>query len=385
MEKLNRSCERLYLERKLGIGMDKSYILASITPLLLVFLITAVLTFSLVFISSLSTAIDRMIVLLGSSSLSFSEEVPQELLPENSTLDLVKRGEGILYSEDSESLVYIKGVEESFFTPERSIGLRFTGKAFEGNWIVLSSNLAEALGVAIDDRMTLLLYDTENSRTRPFLMTVCGIFDSGYAQLDRYLAFADFSLLLSSDVSYELLLPSGYDVNKVQEELYSLGFSSTSYKEEYSYLYQNVQQSIWILYIILVAVALLSAFFSVDVALVYISRDRQDIELLLLLGMAKNRVLSIYLKLSLVFVFISALLGVLLGIILGYLSPLFVKIISYFDADLLQYYVTSFTVDIPFLQIILMVILMLVLVFLSLVLIMKREAKEDLLLLVNNE
>ena len=167
--------------------MDRKYVLSTLTPLVLVLLVTSILVFSLVFISSISSAIDRMIVLLGSSSLVSESRIDKSFLPSGSHIDEVRRGEGILYSENSESLVYMKGVDEDYFNEERRIGLNLSIGSFEGNWILLSKNLASALGVAQGEKMTLLLYQDDIGRTRPFLVTVSGVFDSGYAQLDRYL------------------------------------------------------------------------------------------------------------------------------------------------------------------------------------------------------
>ena len=67
--------ERLYIGRKRGRGMGVKWTLSSLLPALLIFLITAVLVFAMVFISSMTTAIDRMIIMLGSSSIVTGEEV----------------------------------------------------------------------------------------------------------------------------------------------------------------------------------------------------------------------------------------------------------------------------------------------------------------------
>ena len=61
--------EGLYLKRKEGRGMGVKWTLHSLVPALLIVLITALLVFAFVFISSMTTAIDRMIVMLGSKGL----------------------------------------------------------------------------------------------------------------------------------------------------------------------------------------------------------------------------------------------------------------------------------------------------------------------------
>ena len=79
---MSKHAENVYLKRKLGEKMGFKYLLSSITPLILVFLIVGILSFSLTFIISFSDAIDRMIVILGSGSISTYEEVPLSMLPD---------------------------------------------------------------------------------------------------------------------------------------------------------------------------------------------------------------------------------------------------------------------------------------------------------------
>ncbi len=103
-----------------------------------------------------------------------------------------------------------------------------------------------------------------------------------------------------------------------------------------------------------------------------------------LLGLGRRRILSIYLRLTIISVFFASLLGIAIGIILGYLSPLIVKIISRFEPMMMEYYISSFSVKIPFLSIFLMVLLMLFFAFISLAVSLSRTERDELLLLVNN-
>lgn len=380
---MSKRAEQLYLSRKLGFGMGFHYTISSVTPLLLIFLITIVLVFSLVFITSISSAIDRMIVLLGSGSIYSKDEIPLSLLPEESSVDYVKKGEGILYSEDGESIVYLKGVDEEYFSPERVSGLRLDATSFENNWIILSSTLADSISVSPGDKMTLLLYEKERGRTRPFLVEIVGIFDSGYAQLDRYMAYITSDLISDSDSGYEVLLPPYADVETVEENL--SGYSTRNYRELYSSLYANVQQSTWILYVILIAVALLSVFFSVDISQVYLARDRQDIAMMVLLGLGSKRIKRVYQKMTLIEVFIATITGIGIGILLGTLSPSLVRLVSLFEPAMLEYYITSFSVSIPWFKILIMELLMLSFAYISLQITLIIRDREELLLLVNND
>ncbi len=87
---------------------------------------------------------------------------------------------------------------------------------------------------------------------------------------------------------------------------------------------------------------------------------------------------------TIISVFFASLLGIAIGIILGYLSPLIVKIISRFEPMMMEYYISSFSVKIPFLSIFLMVLLMLFFAFISLAVSLSRTERDELLLLVNN-
>lgn len=365
--------------------MGVRYILSSFTPLLLVFLIVAILAFSITFIISFSDAIDRMIVLLGSGSLACYEEVPQDILPDGSSVDFAKSGEGILYGENGENLAYLKGFDPGYFDGERGLKLKLNADdSLGGNTLYISSSLSRSMDLSIGDRLTLLLYEEEKNRTRPVLMTVKGIFDSGYAQLDKYMAYVDNSLL-DGDGIYEILLPLSEDVNAIQDNLYNQGYYTETYKDLYSALYSNVQSSIQILYIILASVALLSAFFSSDIAKVYLDRDRKDIAALLMLGMDEKRVQKLYAKLTSVSVLLSSLLGTAMGIALSFFTPDIIGAIAKRNPSLFEYYITGFEVRVPVLAIAAMIALMLIVSYLTQRISLRSIVRGNLASLVENE
>lgn len=365
--------------------MGIRYLLSSLTPLLLVFLIVSILSFSITFIASFSDAIDRMIVILGSGSILTQSEVDTKDLPEGSSVDYVKTGEGILYGENGESLVYLKGFDTGYFDGERGEKIKlYSDPDIKGNTIYISSSLSRLMDLDILDRMTLLLYEKDKDRTRPVLMTVKGIFDSGYAQLDKYLAYVDNSLL-SGDGAYEVLLPAGCDIEGIQDALMEKGIWSESYREIYSALYTNVQSSIQILYIILAAVALLSAFFSSDVARVYVDRDKSDIAALLMLGLPGARVRMLYSKMTLIASSIASIAGIIVGIAISYATPALIRGLSRYNPSLFEYYITGFDITIPYSTLLVMFAMMLLFSFATLYLSLKRVGRDDLSSLVENE
>ena len=370
---------RLYTERKCGRGMKTRYIFSHYAPSLIVFLIVMTLVFVMVFISSMTGAIERMIVLLGCGSFTTEEYIDVSEY-DGARIDEVKEGDGILYSSGGKSLVHLKGVDlEEYFSGERGEGMKLekTDEEYR-NEIIVSSTLASALSLSIGDRLTLLLYEKDEGRARPVLMTVKGIYSSGYAQLDKYLAFVDISLT-GSDSVYEILLDRNTDVESVVESLWKEGIWAQSYREKYSSLCTNVDQSIMILYVILIFVALLAAFFSADIAHVYTSRDRRDIASLRLMGMRESEVRRIYRRMTLVSVSVSSLLGTVCGILLSFLSPSLISFVAKKEPEIVEYYISSFTLSVPVSSIILMLLLMILCSSLTLRIELYRTRSRELL------
>ena len=375
--------ERLYIGRKRGRGMGVKWTLSSLLPALLIFLITAVLVFAMVFISSMTTAIDRMIIMLGSSSIVTGEEVDVSSWS-GASINKTREGEGVVFTEEGKSIIRLKGVNESYLQGEREEALKIVRSGEEvKNAIIVSTTLARKLNLELGSSMTMMLYEKEKNRTRPILMTVTGIFDSGYAQLDRYLAYVDFSLL-DGEEEWEILLDQKDDLEKRCQELDGLGISYKTYREKYSALYLNVRQSVSILYLILAFVALLAAFFSTDIVSVYLSRDRQDIAALRLLGMEEKRIRRIYLSLSLFAVDVSALGGTVLGLLLGLLSPSLIRIVASSNPGLVEYYISSFSVTVPTMELLLMVLAMVVLSAITLFISLSTSGRKELMAIVSD-
>lgn len=375
--------ERLYIGRKRGRGMGVKWTLSSLLPALLIFLITAVLVFAMVFISSMTTAIDRMIIMLGSSSIVTGEEVDVSSWS-GASINKTREGEGVVFTEEGKSIIRLKGVNESYLQGEREEALKIVRSGEEvKNAIIVSTTLARKLNLELGSSMTMMLYEKEKNRTRPILMTVTGIFDSGYAQLDRYLAYVDFSLL-DGEEEWEILLDQKDDLEKRCQELEELGIYYKTYREKYSALYLNVRQSVSILYLILAFVALLAAFFSTDIVSVYLSRDRQDIAALRLLGMEEKRIRRIYLSLSLFAVAVSALGGTVLGLLLGLLSPSLIRIVASSNPGLVEYYISSFSVTVPTMELLLMVLAMVVLSAITLFISLSTSGRKELMAIVSD-
>ena len=102
--------EGLYLKRKEGRGMGVKWTLNSLVPALLIVLITALLVFAMVFISSMTTAIDRMIVMLGSGNIVLYDDYDISGW-DGADKYHVNTSSGVVFSDNGKSLVNIKGIE----------------------------------------------------------------------------------------------------------------------------------------------------------------------------------------------------------------------------------------------------------------------------------
>lgn len=366
----------LYLRRKLGQGMGKGYVLSSLSPALLLFLITAVMVFALTFICSVSGTIDRMLEVLGSGSVLCYEEPDLSLLPSGAEVSRTASGEGLAYSSSGETAVLLKGTGPGYFEGLRAEELELTFLEEDVlNPVVLSSGLAGKLSLSLSDRLTLLVYDKGKDRVRPVLCTVKGIFKTVYPQLDSRLLYVPIELL-GDAVSYEILLPKGGDAERLARSLPH----ARSYRDLYSALYSNVRSSVSMLYLVFLLVSLLAAFFSVDIAEAYAARDRKDIAHLLLLGLEERKLSSLYFRLTLSSVFLAAGGGTLLGLLLSALSPRLIEAVAGSGSAILEYYVLSFSLEVPWARIVLMALLMLLLAALAVKLKLKASRLSDLYL-----
>ena len=149
---------RLYVERKIGKGQKISWCLKSYLSCLLVLLVSAALAFTLVFVSSMTKAIDSTLQSLGSGSIAVYDTLPDVEI--EGSVKKTERAGGLLYSKDKSQIVYIKGTEEDYFTPDISSFIKL--ESVENNTglkgIRISRIMASRLGAHLGDKLTVMLY-----------------------------------------------------------------------------------------------------------------------------------------------------------------------------------------------------------------------------------
>lgn len=335
---------RLYVERKIGKGQKISWCLKSYLSCLLVLLVSAALAFTLVFVSSMTKAIDSTLQSLGSGSIAVYDTLPDVEI--EGSVKKTERAGGLLYSKDKSQIVYIKGTEEDYFTPDISSFIKL--ESVENNTglkgIRISRIMASRLGAHLGDKLTVMLYDTALGRVRPVLVFLEGTYSSGYNEFDSNLAYTSIDVT-DGQIVYEI---RSEDVDKTLSKLLLEGADAVSYKSLYRSIYNNLATSKDLLLVITILVAFLAGFFSISVSYEYIERDRRDIGGLLMLGFEKRSIIASYRYITLISVGISALVGEVVGILLSFLVSPILSSLDITRYPVLQNYVLSFEIVIPF-------------------------------------
>ena len=89
--------------------------------------------------------------------------------------------------------------------------------------------------------------------------------------------------------------------------------------------------------------------------------------------MEKKRIKRIYLILSLRAVMTASVIGTIIGLVLGSFSPLIIKAVSSSNPSLVKYYISSFSIKIPFFAIAVMILSMALLSLLTLYISIRKE------------
>ena len=96
-----------------------------------------------------------------------------------------------------------------------------------------------------------------------------------------------------------------------------------------------------------------------------------------MLGASESMMRSVYLRLTMTGTLAASILGTVTGVILGALSPYLFRVLASYDPALLSYYVTSFTLSVPWGGILLMIILMLLIASLSVFMTLRKLSRSE--------
>ncbi|MGN0905937.1 MAG: FtsX-like permease family protein [Bullifex sp.] len=337
---------KLYVKRKTGQGQSVLWTVRSYLPSLLIVFITAILVFALIFVSSMSDAMEKTLVNLGSGNITVYSDIDRSLLREGEMAFQVETGSAVAASGTASALVQVKGVDDDYFFAGKNEVLNLerceNNTTLEG--VILSKTLSDELEVPMGGRISLLIWDEDAGRTRPVFCFVEGLYHSGYGEFDSRLIFSS-RRLTSSSADTEIYTPR-------EDELLSLlkeeGYAAKSYKEIYMAIYDNIIRSVTLLDAIVILVALLAGFFSLSISSEYVERDRREIAGILLLGFTKKDIADAYRRITVNVVAIALASGLVIGICLSYAMMPLIASLDSAAYPFLSNYVLSFDVVIPY-------------------------------------
>lgn len=263
------------------------------------------------------------------------------------TVEQTQRNAAVLaaapYIEDQALLIagsQTSGVAVTGVLPEEerkvaAIESRMAQGAFDalqagGYGIVLGNELAQALGVAVGDRVVIATPQSVVTpagvipRLRGF--RVVGIFRSGYYEYDRNLAYihmADAARLyrMGEQVSgVRVKLVDMFAARRVVRELALAlggGYYVSDWTQRHENFFRSIQLTKSVMFIILLLVVAVAAF-NIISTLVMVVKDKQsDIAILRTTGAAPSSILTIFMTQGTVIGVIGTLAGVVLGVLLA--------------------------------------------------------------------
>ncbi|TAH56430.1 MAG: FtsX-like permease family protein [Sphaerochaeta sp.] len=340
----------LLIRRSLGLIGNMASRRRILLQILLIALSVTALVFALVFVTSMSDAIANKYALINSGHLI----VHDRSFPTSGSYDSYRVGTtyGLLYSKETTAMVFLKGVEDTYFSGKRKdelVMLEESGESTTLMKVMISKSLARTLNVHPGENLALMI-GTEKT-VRPTLVRIGSIYDSGYKELDEMLVFTDLSSLIrlggeSVSFHHEILVEMD-QIEKVRDRLIAEGYQVTTWSDEAPQIASNLITSKEVTFIIISIIGLLLGYATSELARQMVEDDKRQITLLLLLG-ARRRMLGFSYLLSVLIVTIIALIfGIAGGILLSYGMPKVLPLIERQSFSLFSFYLLRFPIAIP--------------------------------------
>lgn len=314
----------------------------------LLFLVSFLIAFSLVFVRSMTDGIAKKYALLGGGDLSV--EGTLESVPEGAEASVVRTSSALLYGADGKTrTVAVKGVGEGYFDGQRKEALALWENA-EGTStlhpLVLSSLVAEDLGLKPGDKC-LIVFPKDGS-FRPVLSFVSAIYSTGYRDFDASLVFCDEKTLepYGYPARTEILVEKGKE-ERVRSLLEAEGRSVSSWYDENDAIARNLVTSQRVILLMFIVVVLLAAWFSGEFASTLVEERKKTFATLKLIGAGNRDLVRILLCAVSRISVLWTILGMAAGIALSYALIPLLPLIAGKGIPALSYYLLDFRPDIP--------------------------------------
>ena len=333
--------------------------------MVLIALVMAPVVAALIFSQSMVDSMIEKFVRISDGHIQISGS-SYENIPDEYVLSIKKtvKGYALMYSATETASLQLKGVSEinSDYLKLESIT---DNQKKNLNGVCISATTAEQLGVGLGDKVAMMVVpDTEHGVLRPVMLQVTSIYSTGYNQIDKNLAFIDYSYAIKlfesaeSRIS-EIILKTEFQnkLNEIKHIIKTDGII-TDWQQNNISIYNNYIVSMQSILMVLIIIVVVAAFFTASVANQIVEDDSREIALAKLLGSTDSNVR----KSAFLSIFAVTLSGMAIGLCLGILigmnfSPVLV-FLSEKNILTLDYYLVDFKATIPWSNIGLIMLIM---------------------------
>lgn len=362
--------------------------------IILIALVITPVVCALILSNSMIRAMSDKYIYLSSGHLSVasSNENTFSEFKEVKYSDVICSGYVMMYSQDQNTTLYVKGVSDSYFNDERMNHITINTEALEAsnlNGISISEYTATLLNLRIGDKVAMMIVpDVAGKSMRPVIVRIESIYSTGYEAIDSNLAFISYdyakTLFISEEaIGTELILNSEKDIDSVRSKILSSYNVSSWMSANYS-VFSNFVMSKQVIFIILIVVVIMAAFYIASSARLANEDCMREIAIYKMIG-ANNKYIF---NSSLYTMMFATILGIIFGLILGILisfnfAPV-LKLLAKSNLGGLRYYLFDFKPIIEWGSILLVIGILLFVSFISVSLVLKRTKKITPIQLFNN-
>ena len=254
-------------------------------------------------------------------------------------VSMIAEEKALLQNEDRQTIVFLKGVDESYslvtgVAEKTSEGLFNTGTAAEPG-IVVGAGIQNAAAIFIDHNLgspelTIILPKkgkvsasdpmqslSEGNVKATGIFTIQQDFDNKYAITNIDFVKQQMGFAADEYSAAEIKLDANADMYEMQEQLAPLlgkNYLVQNKYEQNTSLYNTMKMEKWAIYAVLTLILLIAAFNMVSALTMLVLEKQKDISVLQSMGADKKMILKIFLSEGLLLGGIGAFSGILMAL-----------------------------------------------------------------------
>lgn len=244
--------------------------------------------------------------------------------------------------------------------------------------ILVSVAVAKSLDIKVGDEVDILMIATLAGKDVPIKgrYTVRALFQTGYYQLDNFCVYMNFKrvypLFKEQGVSLYITTDNPYhDINLRTQELRSNvvtkgNWSVSSWQTNNKTLFQTLQETRFLIYVILVGILIITSFNILSTFFMIIKEKEQNIAILKSCGVSNRSIVFSFVLSGLIIAFIGTTLGIGLGLLVGnYINQIisFIETLTNYSLISSDYYLEKIPISINWITIFLFYMLSISLAF----------------------